>query len=60
MQGNVEEVRRQVGETVYARDVSILQLRTSDIFSSFHFPIRWQIMPGTKLTLMPVLVLNLY
>jgi hypothetical protein len=45
MQGNVEEVRRQVGETVYARDVSILQLRNNGIFSSFHFPIRWQIMP---------------
>jgi hypothetical protein len=55
----VEEVRRQVGETIYARDVSILQLQMSDIFFIITFPHQMVDDAKNQNNLMPVLVCKL-
>jgi len=54
----VEEVRRQVGETIYARDVSVLELQMSDAVFIITFPHQMVDDAKNQNNLMPVWFVN--
>ena len=54
----MEEVRRQVGETIYARDVSVLELQMSDAVFIITFPHQMVDDAKNQNNLMPVWFVN--